>query len=71
MKCEKCGIREATQIWSTDEMSFIHGISLMWCEYCVVKSQLEYAEKQRDRIPELLNRLFNLEVKENDQLQRN
>jgi hypothetical protein len=39
-----------------------------WCEYCVVKTQLEFAEKQRDRIPELLQKLFNLEMVDNDKL---
>ena len=68
MICEKCGKREATQTFSQDEMSFIHGMYQQWCEYCVVKTQLEFAKEQQDRIPGLLNKLLNLEMKENDKL---
>ena len=57
MKCEKCGKREATQTFAQDEMSFIHGMSSQWCEYCVVKTQLENAREQAKRIPMLENKL--------------
>ena len=74
-KCEKCGKREATQTWSQDEMSFIHGMSQQWCEYCVIKTQLAYAREQAKRIPnlekELKIELLKLEQGDNDQLQRN
>ena len=68
MICQKCGKREATETFIDDMMSFIHGISYQWCNYCVLTTQLAYAREQVKRIPileaELKLELLEMELKE-------
>lgn len=70
MKCQNCGKREATQTFAQDEMSFIHGMTSQWCDYCVVKTQLDNAREQAKRIPILEQKLklilFKMESVNND-----
>jgi hypothetical protein len=53
MLCQSCELREATQSFAQDEMSFIHGMSQQWCDHCVISTQLDFARKSAERIPEL------------------
>jgi hypothetical protein len=53
MLCQKCGQREATETWTNDLMSFVHGMSQEWCNYCCIKEQLDFAREQAMRIPQL------------------
>ena len=57
MICQNCNKREATQTYTDDMMSFIHGMSAQWCMYCVLTTQLAFARKQADRIPIIENDL--------------
>jgi len=53
VKCEKCGKHEATQTWVGEGgvLAYTHGFTRQWCRCCVLKAQLEYAERQTKRIP--------------------
>jgi len=64
MLCQNCGLREATQTFAQDEMSFIHGMSSQWCDHCVISTQLDHARRAAARIPELEEALRKLNVPE-------
>ena len=57
MLCQKCKKREATETYVDDMMSFIHGWTYQWCNYCVLTTQLAHAREQALRIPILENEL--------------
>jgi len=63
MKCENCHKREATTKWlgNGSALDLVHGAYWMWCEICVVKEQIKYAEESAARLPELRARLSELE----------
>jgi hypothetical protein len=61
MLCQKCNKREATETYIDDMMSFIHGISYQWCNYCVLITQLAYVREQVLRIP-ILEQELKLEL---------
>jgi hypothetical protein len=68
MKCQKCKVREGTETYVDDMMSFVHGWSQQWCNYCVITTQLAYAREQAERIPilekELKLELLKIELEE-------
>jgi hypothetical protein len=68
MLCQKCKKREATETYVDDMMSYIHGLSYQWCNYCVISTQLAYARAQAERIPilekELKLELLKMELEE-------
>lgn len=53
MLCPKCGERDATEIYSDNMMSWLHGSSIKLCRVCVIKEQLKHAYAMRDKIPKL------------------
>ena len=62
MICNNCGKREGTLIWTGDggTLAYIHGQYEMWCEVCVIETQLKQAKEVVKRIPELEKRLEEL-----------
>lgn len=58
--CANCQQRLGTEIWAGDGglMGYIHGAYAMWCEVCVVESQLEHARIVAATIPELEQKLL-------------
>ena len=68
MLCEKCKKREATETYVDSILSYVHGMSHQWCNYCVITTQLAYAREQSKRIPilekELKLELLKMELEE-------
>lgn len=61
--CQKCGLRPGDKTW-VGEGGFLvwtHGMSAQWCERCVVEAQLAYARRSAERIPQLEQRLRELD----------
>lgn len=62
-KCANCGLRPGTIRWG-DMLAVTHGFVVMWCEICVVQKQIEHAEEQSIRLPDLYERLAALDTGE-------
>ena len=62
--CENCNERDATTWWSYEggTISAMHGIVSEWCETCAVSAQLDYAIQASERIPQLRERLLELQA---------
>lgn len=59
--CQKCGEREATQIWcDSGVFGWAHGMGQNWCEICVLETQLEHAKERAAAIPEMEKKLEEL-----------
>jgi hypothetical protein len=58
-RCDNCGQLGATIKWFGEggTLAFTHGWWKPWCELCALKANLEYAEKQARRIPDLRKQL--------------
>ncbi len=57
MTCDNCHEREATSRWGgesapIDAMRRMHSLP-WWCEYCMAKEQLKYAQRVVDRLDDL------------------
>ena len=50
---------EAKSAWTGDEgiMGAIHGAWTPWCECCMLKAQIEHANKAAERLPKLVEKL--------------
>lgn len=51
--CASCKKNVATETWSSDMMSFVHGFSQRWCVLCCVQEQLDYALEAAARVEKL------------------
>lgn len=62
MKCQRCHERKATEVWVGEGsvMDFIHGGYERWCKKCCLEVQIAYAEKHRDDLKELKEKLKKL-----------
>ncbi len=61
--CANCGDRPATAVWSGEggTLAVVHGFVAYWCEWCVLRAQIAYAEEVAGRLPELRAKLQALE----------
>lgn len=61
--CEHCGERPGTIKWVGEGgfLALTHGMYQMWCERCVTIANLEHAEAQAAKIPDLKAKLAKLE----------
>ncbi len=62
MKCENCHKRIATTKWVGEGsmMDFVHGGYEEWCEICCLRAQIVYAEKHKNDLRELKEKLKKL-----------
>ena len=51
--CTRCKKNVATETWSSDMMSFVHGMSSRWCALCCVQEQLDFALEAAARVEKL------------------
>ena len=47
-------------------LNYIHSGGSLWCRYCCVEAQLEYAKEQAARIPKLEEELMEINEKNDD-----
>lgn len=59
-KCAKCHEREGTQKFGESGTMIARGFYEMWCERCVLLTQIEHAEQRAAVLPELRARLAEL-----------
>lgn len=59
MKCQNCKKRKATTKWVGEGsvMDLIHGMYENWCGQCCLEAQIEYAEKHKNDLKELREKL--------------
>lgn len=59
MKCSNCQKHEATLNWieNGSVLDYTHGFFERWCECCVLKAQIKYAEKTIKSLKELKKKL--------------
>lgn len=62
MKCENCHKRKATTRWVGEGsvLDFVHGSYQNWCEQCVLEVQIAYAEKHKNDLEKLKEKLKKL-----------
>lgn len=57
-QCQKCGLRDGTEVWTEGMMAYVHGSYQMWCEQCCIVEQIRHCEEAVARLPELRLRLL-------------
>lgn len=64
--CDNCHRRPGTIQWVGEGglLAVTHGWYKMWCEICVVTARIKYAEKYIEQLPELYQKLADLNVEE-------
>jgi hypothetical protein len=57
--CQKCHKHKATNRWIGDGgmLAYSHGFWEWWCECCVIKAQLKYAEEAAAKLKDLKAKL--------------
>ena len=62
MICQKCKKREATTKWVGEGgvVDFIHGMYQEWCGICCLEAQIAYAEKHKNDLKKLKEKLKKL-----------
>lgn len=62
-RCVKCLTRPSTGTWVGDGgvLAYTHGFGESWCDLCMAREQLAYAEKLAAQIPDIRARLAELE----------
>lgn len=60
--CTNCHARPGTLAWVGEggALAYVHGLSRLWCEPCIVKAQLDYALDRAAAVPELTRRYLEL-----------
>ena len=64
--CANCKVHAATGVWIGEEggLAWVHGAGVPWCECCMLKYQVDYAEKRAADLPGLRTKLEEVECKE-------
>ena len=63
VECQNCHKRPGTLSWVGEggSLAMVHGMSVLWCEFCVLSAQIKYAKDLAKGIPELEKKLRELE----------
>lgn len=52
--CQNCGRKVPTKAFAEGGvMAMVHGLSVQWCQVCILTRQLEFARERAAAIPEL------------------
>ena len=65
MKCQNCLKHKGTDKWvgKGSMMDVIHGNYEIWCKCCMIKAQIEHAEKRANDLENLRKKLKSIKCK--------